>query len=275
MMRLLRADFYRLFRSKLFYALVVVYAAVALVFTFNSYAMYRAGYEASAFSTLMNGMGGGMGMLGILIALFSAVFVGHDYASGAVRNKIMAGCGRLKIYWSKLVCVTFAGLCVYLAYQLTGLAVGAPLMGFGEEGAVVAGYFFLGLFLVLAYSAVFTALVMLTQSTTVSLIVGIIAPLVVSLLSINVLGELQGHTDFIGDEAVYVPCDWPAWAQGIVRFVFALIPSGQASSVAMSFVATELAQTPALFFAYYALSCVWVVLSAAGGALLFRKADVR
>ena len=275
-MRLFRADFYRLFRSKLFYALVVLNAAVALVFTFNSYAMYRGGYTASALSTVMNGVGSGMGMLGILIALFAAVFVGHDYASGAVRNKIMAGCGRLKIYWSKLVCVTFAGTCIYLAYQLAGLAVGAPLMGFGGEGAaVVAGYFFLGLFLVFAYSALFTALVMLTQSTTISLIVGIIAPLVISLLTINVVGELQGHTDFVGDEAVFVPSGWPAWAQGLVRFIFALIPSGQACSVSMSFVATELAQTPALFFAYYALSCVWVVLSAAGGALLFRKIDVK
>ena len=100
--KLLRADLFRARRFKVFYLLLAVNAMVGLFSVFNQLTWRSIEPSVSAYEVLLDGFGGGIAFLGILNAVLVSIFIGHEYACGAMRNKVMTGGGRSKIYLSKL-----------------------------------------------------------------------------------------------------------------------------------------------------------------------------
>lgn len=272
MFKLLRADFYRAFRFKIFYLLISGNALVGLISVLNMYSYRMAfGVQYNAVRVLEQGMGGGFSFLGILSAIIVAIFIGHEYSSGAMRNKIMVGCGRSKIYLSKFIVSAVMCVAVYFSYHAVNFILGSVLLGWGDAVfSDVLMLFLAGLFLTLAYCGIFTFISMLSKSTVLSLIFGILGSLAVLMAVMILLGGLQG--EYIADPndpngAILVPCRWPAWLQWLARAFINVMPSGQSAIISMG--------EGSCYGLYIALSAVWVVLSGAGGALLFRKVDLK
>ena len=104
MIRLFRSSLYRALKSKIFFACLIVNAAVALIgCLYQAYSLRPSGYEVSALGIFYSGFGGGMSLIGILSALTVSIFVGTEFTSGAMRNKVIVGSGRAKLYWCNLV----------------------------------------------------------------------------------------------------------------------------------------------------------------------------
>lgn len=269
--KLLRADLFRAFRYKILYLLLAVNAVVGVFSVINQLA-WRGYAEVSALDVLGGGFGGGIGFIGILNAVLVAVFIGHEYACGAMRNKVMTGGGRSKIYLSKLAVSSAMCAVVYLAYHVVNFVLGSALLGWGAHSfSEIVLAFFAGLFMSLAYCAIFTGVSMLSKNTVVSLLSGVLGTLCILLLVIWVQGELEGTYFFPegSEEGVWLPCQWPAFWQGLARFAIRLVPTGQ--SVLLSMRSLSMSDMGTLI----GLSCVWIVLSAAGGSLVFRKIDMK
>lgn len=113
--KLLRADLFRAFRCKIFYILLALNAAVAVFAVGNQIPWAAVDPNVNAFSVLLEGFGGGVAFLGILNAVLVSVFVGHEYGCGALRNKVMTGGGRTRIYLSKLIVCCAMCAAVYAA----------------------------------------------------------------------------------------------------------------------------------------------------------------
>ena len=101
----------------------------------------------------------------ILASVFTALFIGNEHASGAMRNKLIAGHRRGCIYLADLLVSCCAGICLCLAFALPQAGLGLLLKG--EWKAAPAGlalYIGLSFALMLAFTALFTLIAMLCQN---------------------------------------------------------------------------------------------------------------
>ena len=132
---LLRANFYRLWRSAAFRVSVLVMAAAAVFELAVSYP-HRAqpGILDNRYMIFVL-------MSGVVLSAFCSLFVGAEYSDGAIRNKIAAGHSRAAVYLANLLmtaslCAVFtlisllypnraaaAILCISLAYFLLFLGI--------------------------------------------------------------------------------------------------------------------------------------------------------
>ncbi len=93
MFKLLRADFYRALRYKVFWVLLAGNALLGFIAVLNAYSFYvNFGPQYNAFYAMQQGLGGGCGLLGIL----SAVIIGC--ASICPNSSFPAGCAPSSIF---------------------------------------------------------------------------------------------------------------------------------------------------------------------------------
>ena len=170
MANLLSANFYRLFRSKVFY--VGILAAVVV----EVYSLLT-GYQ----STLLEGLGleNKFFLYPILLVIempaFCGLFFGAEYSGGTLRSKLTAGIPRWKLYAANLV----TGAVVSLAFSATAIVTGLALVflligGFQLETGILAGYFLCSLAVGVA-SAAFAAMVaLLVPNRAIGLVIGVL-----------------------------------------------------------------------------------------------------
>lgn len=184
---LLKADFYRLFRSKFFYILLGV-AFIFALFTFSLYMVIAkiaeeeflgVPFTAEIFQQLSFD-----GTVAYFTVIAAAIFICGDYSGGGMRNKILIGCGRTNIYRSKLIVMIFVSVCMYLVPQIVVFVCGG--LGFGWQGTsayAVFSRFAAGLLLSVALASLFTAVSILSEKLSLSLVMGIVLMLAVSLIT--------------------------------------------------------------------------------------------
>ena len=281
MANLLSANFYRLFRSKVFY--VGILAAVVV----EVYSLLT-GYQ----STLLGGLGleNKFFLYPILLVIempaFCGLFFGAEYSGGTLRSKLIAGIPRWKLYAANLVTGAVVSLAFSATAIVTGLALGFLLIGgFQLETGILAGYFLCSLAVGVA-SAAFAAMVaLLVPNRAIGLVIGVLVAF--SLLFVGqylvqglaqpeltrehepVLqnGVVVGYAS--SPDAPMVPN--PRYVGGALRTVYTFLlhfmPMGQCFLV--SFLGLEepwkLMVGAALFTA----------LAAAAGLILFQKKDVK
>ena len=101
----------------------------------------------------------------ILASVFTALFIGNEHSSGAMRNKLIAGHRRGCIYLADLLVSCCAGICLCLAFALPQAGLGLLLKGEWKAApAELALYIGLSFALMLAFTALFTLIAMLCQN---------------------------------------------------------------------------------------------------------------
>lgn len=264
MKHLLRADFYRLFHSKFFYILLAVAFGMSLLsfFLYLSIVAF-AGQLIVGGQTVLDGSFtitlqdlqtfSFDGTVGYCAAIAAAIFICGDYSGGGIRNKILTGCGRMKIYFSHLIVMAAASVCFYLAGQFVVFAIGGFAFGWGDASVYdVLLRFVTGLFLSAANGAIFSAIAMLCERLPIALILSIVilfaVPIVFSLLVVA--------QNYIGGEAVKRAVQVFGW----------LTPSGQT---------TCLAGQTGDYWVMFGFSCAWILAAVFLFSLPFAKKDIK
>lgn len=273
MLHILRADLYRALRFKLFYVLLAANVCAALYGIFNIYNFHvniDSGY--GAYNVFLQGFGASVAFVGILCAIAVSLFVGHDFGSGGVRRRTMAGCTRAGSYISKLIVNGCMCLVIYLSYHLVNTAVGGLLMGWGNADlSDILLRFAAGICMTLAYAAIFTAVSLFTKNSVAALLtcLGLVAAAYVAtyLLYIELIGIYVADPSDLSN-VVFVPSEWPEWMQRFGWLVIDGTPTGQA---------LVLQQDAGSYCRFdhmlYALG--WVALSAVVGPFIFRREELK
>lgn len=164
---LLRANFRRLSRSKIFWVAVsgmVLWTVFLCAIQYVDQLKYG---DETYTATLDEMLFRGEIILGVVIAVFVSLFVGVEYSDGTIRNKILVGRKRSDIYWANVVTCGAAGLVVY------GLTLGtaAILSLFLFDGPqlslpVLLGCCGIGAMMTLAFTAIFCLIAMLCANKT-------------------------------------------------------------------------------------------------------------
>lgn len=169
---LLRADFFRLWRSKSFWACMMFQVGSALFFPIMNYIR---GVK-NGFSIIPDwNLFAGMAFICVLSALFSTLFVGTDYSDGTIRNQLVVGHRRWEIYLSHLITCITGCLLMCAGYLLPYLVVSRPLLGPLQQDAwTILAYVGVALVLTVALASLYTMLAMLIPNRTVSAVVALV-----------------------------------------------------------------------------------------------------
>lgn len=171
MIKLLRAGFTRLRKNKLFWLLTVFSIGLALFMIYTQYSDMKKYEEVIEVEQLM--LNYSM-MVGIVIAIFTSLFLGVEYSDGTIRNKICIGHKRVNIYLSNLIIVTLTSLFSYILFLIIVASIGIPLFGTitiaQSKLLMLLGCIFVT---VIAYSSIFTFLAMIISNKTITAIVSI------------------------------------------------------------------------------------------------------
>lgn len=169
MIKLLNAGFTRLRKNKLFWILTIFSIGVALLMIYTQYSDMKNYGDVIEVEQLMLNYST---IIGIVIAIFTSLFLGVEYSDGAIRNKISIGHKRANIYLSNLIVVTITSLFSYILFLGIITIIGVPLFG-GISITLSQLLMLLGCIFVtiIAYSSIFTFIAMIILNKTITAIV--------------------------------------------------------------------------------------------------------
>lgn len=283
---LLRANFLRLWKSKLFWVCLAVFIAVGVLAAAEEFrfqvsvgadlsvpevAQYKALLERQFFQYAA--------YIGILAAALISLFLGTEYSDGAIRNKIAVGHSRTAIYLAGLLTGFAASALCMAGYMLSCLAVGAPLLGWFTKPADLLANAVIGSVVMLAaYCAIFTFVAMNCSKKSTSVVVcllGVFLLLFAASYIYSRLGEpefIQGYEMSVNGQLVTtIPEPNPLFLRETERQVyqlfFDLLPAGQAIQY------STLGFTDPVRLMVMALAVTAAFTGA--GVLLFRRKDLK
>lgn len=279
MRKLLSANFARLWKDKSFWITLAAVFALSLVSILQN--------AQSAAALLKNGVANALDLeryyfnqvpfIGVICAVFTALFLGTEYDCGAMRNKLIVGHSRRFVYLANLTVSAAAGL-LFLAAGVLGGLPGLFLIGpfsFGLTGFLE--YLLVAVGFTVAFCALFTLTASLMDTKTSALLLSLFVWLAI-LIAASGLDDRLAEPEFQsgsmlvdGRLQILDPERNPLYLSGTARTVCAclldLLPTGQA--IRMSHAELTDPLRPFLF------SILLAVLLTLLGTAAFRRKNIR
>ncbi len=275
MLKLLRANFSRLWKDKVF----LLSAAVMLLIGAGSPLMHYFNHDTewsldlSFFTHVL--------LAAVLSAVLSSMYIGSEYEGGTMRSKRIAGHRRSVIYLANLIVCITAGLLLCIVHMIP-LALLSYLFGSWFTAAPLTVLLYIGLdfTVIAAFSALFTMLAMLWQSKSHAAAACILLSAALLLWGVQITSLLNEPEYFPGytyvDEKTGTVTEEPTvrnpnyltgTKRQVYEFLQAFTPGGQALQIA-----NMDTDTPQLLVLY---SGVIILASTCGGLLAFRRKDLK
>lgn len=193
MLNLLKADFYKLFKSKLTYISLIIFIILSLllIVLYKGISIigdtYSEGFEISG-KSIMFGSFSLTNNTGLLIPIFAGIFTISDIKHGTIRNKILFGQNRIKIYISNLIVSSF--YCV-LSALISFLVITIGQAIFFKYGASFSSdellnfirSLLIGIFSYIFVASISTFFALVTKSTPITVVLTIFICLGLSIIS--------------------------------------------------------------------------------------------
>lgn len=285
MTKLLRANFARLWKSKIFWlgmAFMIGLSAFAVL------ARYRDKIVEPdfAFPTLDGLFFVGGVYIAIVIAVFISIFIGTEYSDGTIRNKLVTGHSRISVYFSNLIVCSAASLMMHLSYFVVMICLGFPLMGTLETPVnVVVPLVLCSMVTTVAFVALFLLLSMLIHSKSSGAVVTILLSFILLFATITIVNRLSAPEYYESYTWIEQTADGetiehsepaeknPNYLTGVKREVYEFLcdflPSGQMLQYGEITVLPDHIEIMPLY------SLAIVVVTTACGAYFFRRKDLK
>lgn len=254
-MNMVKAEFYKLRKSKPFWVLLLICALMAAVLPF---ALQQAvasgepevqGISLSAVDMLCYSFG--MPLLTLAAAIFTSIFVSGEFHHGTMKNHVSKGFSRHKILLSKYLACAAAVTAMLAVYIPVVLISGTIFFGFDPQGIFRAATFIQMLLvlwlLIMAYTAVFVATGMSLRSNGASIATNICL--------VSIFPTLLGALDFLlGSFGIKIS---KLWIEASVSAVASMKPAAGAlvTGIVVGF--------------------VWLLAAGIGGTMLFQRQDIK
>ena len=183
MFKLLNFEMRKLIRQRSFYIILAVIVAMALISSYTA----KLVSESAGIETTANGMSKllsavGSNSLTMVLGIFVSLFVCDDYVSGTIRNILTRGYTRFSIYAAKLIVVLFASVIMTVVCMGASYGIGTAFWGHGDISfdIEVVKLLLYQMAAVLAYAALYYAIVSVIQKVGASIAVCVILSLFVT-----------------------------------------------------------------------------------------------
>lgn len=280
MMKLLRAEFRRLFKNKLFWLGIAVMLGLGIWATvaryYDSTHLVGMGYDTPDGLLFIAAM-----YFPVVVAVFDSLFIGTEFADGTVRNKIIVGKERTAVYLIDFTITTVGLLLMYLTYAVTVLGLSSFLLKpFETPIKVLSIFFFCSLVTVMALNAIFLMICMLIQNKATSAAVCMLVALALLMGGMTVLQMLSAPETLTGPVSIIngvpvqaEPRPNPKYLTGFKReffqFLNDFLPVGQM----LTFGRSE--QLPERIWILPIYSAILTLLCTVTGILGFRRRNLK
>lgn len=256
MSKLLRANFMRLWKSKLFRLGAVFMLALGIYFPVQNYSIMQ--NEGRVIS-----LDGAFLMFAVIIPLilsvFCGFFIGTEYSDGTMRNKFIIGSTRCGVYIANLLSCTAAAFIISAAYAVPYLICGIPLLGTFSAGVPqIISATLCVLAVTEVFTAIFTLISMLIPNKANGAVSCIIAGLV--LFISGIYGGLYIRSSLAAE-------DLSETKRAVCEFLYDFLPGCQLIQLC-----NMNADHPLRMFLS---SAFLAVLATVTGVLIFRKKDIK
>lgn len=191
MNRLLSANFARLWRSKIFYGLGLFMIGYSVMFYRDVYMTINVKHKE--YTNWNFAFFGGLLPIGIALAVFVSFYIGTEYSSGTIRNKIATGHSRFHIYMANLLVCYAAAVITMTVYCLTSLTMGVILVGkVAVSGIRQPGWgALITLAILMAYTAVLVFIAMIDMNIARTGIVSLLSAMLILGAGMFVIQRLE------------------------------------------------------------------------------------
>lgn len=234
MIKLLNAGFTRLIKNKLFWLLTIFTIGLALFMIYTQYSDMKRYKEVIEVEELIVKYST---IIGIVIAIFTSLFLGVEYSDGAIRNKISIGHKRTNIYLSNLIITITTSLFSYILFMIIIAIIGVPLFdGITMSMLVLLKLIVCIFMMIFAYSSIFTLLAMIISNKTITSIISIVLAfglMMVAIVCLRILNtqEYVQIVSMVGGEMKFEEIPNPNYPSEQERKVYQTLldinPAGQ------------------------------------------------
>ncbi len=274
MLRLLKANFARLWKTKSFLVCLILAFALAVLNFLTSYSQ-----QPECVKTLGAQLLSGPSNIVFFTSIFAALYLGTDYSNGTIRNKLIIGHKRMEIYFSNLITTAAGSLIMFaaawLAVLITGLCLGGEI---GMPAGELAYKMLICICAAISVSSIFTLFGMLLSSKSTIVTITLVSTFAL-LIGAAVIESLLAAPEYVRNYELTVngsvvrtePEPNPMYVGGVKREIMQtvneILPSGQIMQLEMGI------ERHAEFMPLYSLG-VLAAFTAVGGAV-FRKKDLK
>lgn len=204
--------------------------------------------------------------MGLVAAILTSMFIGSEYSDGTIRNKLVVGHSRMRIYLANLIVCSVACVLIFLAY-ITGVFVVGSAKG-GElltKTSVVTMCLVCSILVSVAFTSIMTMLAILNTNKAGNVVVSMMLALIL-LVSGSLEVEQLPNPQYIDGKQ-----------RAVLEVVNDLLPSGQAMQLVDMFDADgmtnkDMENAPYRWPGY---SLLVIVITSGLGIILFRKKEIR
>ena len=224
MSKLIYANFFRLFKNRLFLFGIGFMFLAGCFLVFQQYRQ-AAGYGLK--TDIENTFFVYTQMIGVISAIFCSLFLHAEYGDGTVRNKIIAGHKRVAVYFANLVVNIAAPVMLCLPYMLANIIIGIPLIGNMDLPLVKVLTIVCGSMIsLIAICSVLTMVSLLVQTKAVAPVICIL----IIFLSMAFLNEVQRMLDqpqYWYDGTLNTTSYVDGVERDVLQFIYDATPTGQ------------------------------------------------
>lgn len=284
MSRLLVSTFIRMLRKIVFWILIIS------MFTYGVYSALNTVSDSDVSFVIDGCLFEFTPFMGLVAAIFTSLFVGSEYSDGTIRNKLVVGHSRLRIYLANLIVCSIACMLITLAYFAGVFVVGSSKGGELLTGSNIIALFLICSFLIsIAFTSIMTLFAMLNTNKAGNVVVSMILAMILLVSSSFIyqrLEEPKMSDNYVSVNEMGIPtqveqCPNPLYIDGTPRAILKVIndvlPSGQSMQLADAFDSDGLAnkgieEAPYRWMGY---SLLVILLTSGIGIALFRKKQIR
>lgn len=280
MLKLMNAEYRRLFKSKIFlFELFGCFAAGLIISGYDVWMkntfgdVYSADNNLFIFPTFC----------GILCAVLTSLFIGKLYSDGTVRNLIIAGHSRKSVFLCEYLVTLCADVLFFFAFVFGRLIISCPVFkSFNDSPKMLAIKTLLTITVIAVYTAVFVLIAVLNRNKAAVAIVCLLSAfglLFYSMIINNLLAEPEiyeehyyydtENDELIKEEAMPNPNYVGGTKRVVYEFLNDFLPAGQSFQIGGNYDAPTVKSV----FLIYDLCTVFICCLV--GMLIFRKKDLK
>ena len=242
MSRLLVSTLFRMLKK------VVFWFFMLCMFSYGVYSASNIASKACAGVVLDGCLFEGLPLMGLVSAIFTSLFIGSEYSDGTIRNKLVVGHSRMRIYLANLIVCSIASILISLAYT-AGVFVIGNMKG-GElitETGVITMCMICGLLISVTFTSIMTLLAILNTNKAGNVVISMVLALVLLVSGAFIhqrLNEPKIYDNYVSVNEMGIPTQVeqlpnPQYIDGTPRVILEvlndLLPSGQAMQLADAF----------------------------------------